>query len=61
MNETVHFFAPGLKHYDIEGFNAEGSCGLFWGTILAVAVLLLRIVPGPVFNLALTAASSILP
>jgi hypothetical protein len=28
MNGTVHFFAPGLKHYDVEGFNAEGSCGL---------------------------------
>jgi len=28
VNGTVHFFAPGLKHYDVEGFNAEGSCGL---------------------------------
>ena len=28
MNSTVHFFAPGLKHYDVEGFDAEGSCGL---------------------------------
>jgi uncharacterized radical SAM superfamily protein len=28
MNGTIHFFAPGLKHYDVEGLNAEGSCGL---------------------------------
>jgi uncharacterized radical SAM superfamily protein len=28
MSATIHFFAPGLKHYDVEGLNAEGSCGL---------------------------------
>jgi lipoyl synthase len=28
VNGTVHFFAPGLKHYDVEGLNAQGSCGL---------------------------------
>jgi lipoyl synthase len=28
MNGTIHFFAPGLKHYDVEGLNAGGSCGL---------------------------------
>ena len=28
MNGTIHFFAPGLKHYDVEGLNTEGSCGL---------------------------------
>ena len=28
MNGTIHFFAPGLKHYDVDGLNAEGSCGL---------------------------------
>jgi lipoyl synthase len=33
MKGKVHFFAPGIKHYDVEGFNAEGSCGL-----LAVSV-----------------------
>ena len=33
MNGTIHFFAPGLKHCDVEGLNTEGSCGL-----LAVSV-----------------------
>jgi lipoyl synthase len=28
MNGTIHFFVPGLKHYDVEGLNAEGKCGL---------------------------------
>ena len=28
MNGTIHFFAPGLKHCDVEGLNTEGSCGL---------------------------------
>jgi uncharacterized radical SAM superfamily protein len=28
MNRTVHFFAPGLKHYEVEGLNTERSCGL---------------------------------
>jgi proton-translocating NADH-quinone oxidoreductase chain N len=39
----------------------EPGFSLFWGTLLAVAVLLLGMVPGPVFNLATQAASSILP
>ena len=34
---------------------------LFWGTILAMSVFLLGIVPGPVFNWALKAAGEILP
>jgi NADH-quinone oxidoreductase subunit N len=40
---------------------SEPRFSLFWGTILAAAVLLLGMVPGPVFNLALKAAGSILP
>jgi lipoyl synthase len=28
MNGTVHFFAPGLKHYDVDDLNTDGSCGL---------------------------------
>jgi hypothetical protein len=40
---------------------SEPGFSLFWGTILAVAVLLLGIIPGPIFNLALKAAGEILP
>jgi proton-translocating NADH-quinone oxidoreductase chain N len=39
----------------------EPGFSLFWGTLLAVAVLLLGMVPGPVFSLATQAAGSILP
>jgi proton-translocating NADH-quinone oxidoreductase chain N len=39
----------------------EPGFSLFWGTLLAAAVLLLGMVPGPVFNLATQAAGSILP
>jgi uncharacterized radical SAM superfamily protein len=28
MSTTVHFFAPGLKHYDVEGLPLVGTCGL---------------------------------
>jgi proton-translocating NADH-quinone oxidoreductase chain N len=39
----------------------EPGFSLFWGTLLAVAVLLVGMVPGPIFNLATQAAASILP
>jgi proton-translocating NADH-quinone oxidoreductase chain N len=39
----------------------EPGFSLFWGTLLAAAVLLLGMVPGPVFSLATQAAGSILP
>jgi uncharacterized radical SAM superfamily protein len=28
MNGTIHFFSPGLKHYDVDDLNTDGSCGL---------------------------------
>jgi proton-translocating NADH-quinone oxidoreductase chain N len=39
----------------------EPGFSLFWGTLLAAAVLFLGMVPGPVFNLATQAAATILP
>jgi uncharacterized radical SAM superfamily protein len=36
MNGTIHFFAPGVKHYDVEGLNTEGSCGLVTVSVTGV-------------------------
>jgi NADH-quinone oxidoreductase subunit N len=39
----------------------EPGFSVFWGAVLAVLVLLLGVLPGPVFDLAMKAGSSILP
>ena len=40
---------------------AEPGFSMFWGAVLAVLVLLLGVIPGPVFDLAMKASSYILP
>jgi uncharacterized radical SAM superfamily protein len=40
MNGTIHFFAPGLKHCDVEGLNIEGNCGLVAVSVTGVGCAL---------------------